>query len=223
MLAARRKKRNSGCMAKGVTKRRGQGRPSDNAVGRETVLNKTIELVQNLPPARVTISLIAREAGVDPALIRYYFGDREKLLLAVVDKMLAEVPPEVDEDAEPVDVLEARIRNTARFTRSTKHVHRLMVDELADAKSADIRRQQGEMNMRAVNAFAKLLTRDGGDQLRDISPLFLHIALVGLFDFFVSAQPVVENLVPKGTDMSALAIDFEDFVVDLLFNGIRKR
>src|SRR5512139_1345425 len=121
-------------MVKVATTKRGQGRPSDNTVGRETVLNKTMELVQDLPPARVTISLIAREAGVDPALIRYYFGDRETLLLAVVDKMLDQAPPDIDEDAEPVELLEARIRNTARFTRSTKHVHRLMVDELADAK-----------------------------------------------------------------------------------------
>jgi AcrR family transcriptional regulator len=210
-------------MAKTVTKKRGQGRPSDNAVGREAVLDKTMELVQQLPPARVTISLIAREAGVDPALIRYYFGDRETLLLAVVDKMLADIPPDVEEDAEPVTMLEARIRNTARFTRSTKHVHRLMVDELADAKSADVRRQQGEMNMRAVNAFANLLARDGGDELRAISPLFLHVALVGLFDFFVSAQPVVRNLVPEETDMDDLSGEFEDFVVDLLLNGLRKR
>lgn len=210
-------------MVKSVTKKRGQGRPSDNAVGREAVLDKTMELVQHLPPARVTMSLIAREAGVDPALIRYYFGDRETLLLAVVDKMLAEIPPEVEEDAEPVTMLEARIRNTARFTRSTKHVHRLMVDELADAKSADVRRQQGEMNMRAVNAFANLLARDGGNELREISPLFLHVALVGLFDFFVSAQPVVRNLVPEETDMDALSGEFEDFVVDLLLNGLRKR
>jgi AcrR family transcriptional regulator len=210
-------------MAKTVTKKRGQGRPSDNAVGREAVLDKTMELVQQLPPARVTISLIAREAGVDPALIRYYFGDRETLLLAVVDKMLADIPPDVEEEAEPVTMLEARIRNTARFTRSTKHVHRLMVDELADAKSANVRRQQGEMNMRAVNAFANLLARDGGDELREISPLFLHVALVGLFDFFVSAQPVVRNLVPEETDMDALSGEFEDFVVDLLLNGLRKR
>lgn len=209
-------------MAK-VAKKRGQGRPSDNAVGRETVLNKTMELVQDLPPARVTISLIAREAGVDPALIRYYFGDREKLLLAVVDKMLAAVPPDVEQDAEPVEVLEARIRNTARFTRSTKHVHRLMVDELADSKSPEIRRQQGEMNMRAVEAFAALLNRDDRRELRAVNPLFLHVALVGLFDFFVSAQPVVRNLVPEGTDMEVLGSEFENFIVDLLLNGIRKR
>lgn len=209
-------------MAK-VAKKRGQGRPSDNAVGRETVLNKTMELVQELPPARVTISLIAREAGVDPALIRYYFGDREKLLLAVVEKMIADAPREADQDAEPIEMLEARIRTTSKFTRSTKHVHRLMVDELADSKSADIRRQQGEMNMRAVDAFAALLKRDGGSELREINPLFLHVALVGLFDFFVSAQPVVRNLVPDDTDMEVLGAEFENFIVDLLLNGIRKR
>lgn len=209
-------------MAK-VAKKRGQGRPSDNAVGRETVLNKTMELVQELPPARVTISLIAREAGVDPALIRYYFGDREKLLLAVVEKMIADAPREADQDAEPIEMLEARIRTTSKFTRSTKHVHRLMVDELADSKSADIRRQQGEMNMRAVDAFAALLKRDGGSELREVNPLFLHVALVGLFDFFVSAQPVVRNLVPDDTDMEVLGAEFENFIVDLLLNGIRKR
>ena len=38
-----------------------------------------------------------------------------------------------------------------------------MVDELADAKSAEARRRQGEMNMRAVDAYADLLARDGGD------------------------------------------------------------
>jgi hypothetical protein len=98
-----------------------------------------------------------------------------------------------------------------------------MVDELADAKSADVRRQQGEMNMRAVNAFSALLARDGGRELRSINPLFLHVALIGLFDFFVSAQPVVRNLVPDGTDMDALGGQYEDFIVDLLLNGIRQR
>lgn len=210
-------------MAKVAPKKRGQGRPSDNTVGREGVLAKAIELLQELPPARVTISLIAREAGVDPALIRYYFGDRAKLLLAVVERLIADAPAEIAGSNEPRALLERRIRHAAHFTRSTKHVHRLMVDELADAKSAGARKLQGEMNMRAVDAFAELLARDDGEELRPVSPLFLHVALVGLFDFFVSAQPVVRNLVPEGTDMEKLGAEYEDFIVDLLLNGIRKR
>lgn len=210
-------------MAKVAPKKRGQGRPSDNAVGREGVLTKAIELLQELPPARVTISLIARSAGVDPALIRYYFGDRAKLLLAVVERLISDAPAEMTGSSEPLAVLERRIRHAAHFTRSTKNVHRLMVDEVADARSAEARKLQGEMNMRAVHAYSDLMARDGGEELRSVNPLFLHIALVGLFDFFVSAQPVVRNLVPDDTDMDKLGAEFEDFVVDLILNGIRKR
>lgn len=210
-------------MVKVTTRKRGQGRPSDNMVGREGVLKTAIQLLQELPPARVTISLIAREAGVDPALIRYYFGDRAKLLLAVVERLVQAAPIDTDHADDPVAELEHRIRHTAQFTRSTKHVHRLMVDELADAKSAEARKLQGEMNMRAVRAFADLLARDGGKDLRAVDPLFLHVMLVGLFDFFVSAQPVVRNLVPEGTDMDEVGVAFENFVVDLMLNGIRKR
>lgn len=204
------------------SKKRGQGRPTD-AVGKDAVLNKATELLQELPPARVTTSLIAREAGVDPALIRYYFGDREKLLLEVVKRLIADAPEEAATLADPLPRLEHTIRNTAHFTRSTKHVHRLMVDELADAKSAEVRKLQGEMNRGAVERYAGIMARDGGADLRAVNPLFLHIALVGLFDFFVSAQSVVRNLVPDDTDMDALAVEFEDFIVDLVLNGLRKR
>lgn len=187
------------------------------------MLAKATELLQELPPARVTTSLIAREAGVDPALIRYYFGDREKLLLQVVERLIADAPTPEPPVGDALARLERTIRHAAHFTRSTKHVHRLMVDELADAKSAEVRKLQGEMNMRAVDNLADMMAKDDGTELRTVNPLFLHLALVGLFDFFVSAQPVVENLVPEKTDMGVLGDQFEDFIVDLLLNGIRRR
>jgi AcrR family transcriptional regulator len=203
--------------------KRGQGRPSENGVGREALLATAKRLVKELPPARVTVSLIAKEAGVDPALVRYYFGDRSNLLLAVADSMLQDTPRPLAGEAEPAAVLEHSIRQTGRFTNSTKHIHRLMVDELADAKSVEVGRRLGEMNQGAVRAFAELFESDKGATLRDMNPLFLHVALLGLFDFFVSAEPVVRHLVPEGTDMNALASAYEDFVADLVLNGVRKR
>ena len=67
-------------MGKTDVVKRGKGRPAEQSVGRDTLLETAKRLIKVLPPARVTISLIAREAGVDPALVRYYFGDRSKLL-----------------------------------------------------------------------------------------------------------------------------------------------
>jgi hypothetical protein len=67
------------------------------------------------------------------------------------------------------------------------------------------------------------MRRDGGETLRHVNPAFLHIALLGLFDFFASAEPVVRQLVPEGADMKDVAAAYEDFVADLLLNGLRKR
>jgi AcrR family transcriptional regulator len=210
-------------MATARKPKRGQGRPAENGVGKAALLAVAKRLVRELPPARVTISLIAKEAGVDPALVRYYFGDRSNLLLAVADSMLQETPRQLSDEATPAAVIEHSIRQTARFTYSTKHIHRLMVDELADSKSAEVSGRLGELNRGAVQAFADVIEGDGGATLRGVDPLFLHVALLGLFDFFVSAEPVVRQLVPKGTDMKALAAAYEDFVTDLVLNGVRKR
>lgn len=210
-------------MAKAKQAKRGQGRPAENGVGRDAVLATAKRLIKELPPARVTISLIAREAGVDPALIRYYFGDRSNLLLAVAESMLNEFPRPTPGSIEPLDALENTIRQMARFTSSTKHIHRLMVDELADAKSAEVGRHLGDMNRGAVRDLREVMSRDGGANLRVVDPALLLLAIVGLFDFFVSAEPVVRQLVPEGTDMKALARRYEDFAADLVLNGVRKR
>ena len=42
------------------------------------------------PPGKVTREEIARFAGVNPALIRYYFGDKSTLLTAVVEAISQE-------------------------------------------------------------------------------------------------------------------------------------
>jgi AcrR family transcriptional regulator len=203
--------------------KRGQGRPAENVVGRNAVLETAKRLIKELPPARVTISLVARETGVDPALVRYYFGDRSNLLLAVAESMMSDSPRPAPGSVEPLKAIELSISQTARFTSSTKHIHRLMVDELADAKSGEVGRQLGELNRGAVEALRQLMQRDGGASVREVDPTFLHLALVGLFDFFVSAEPVVRQMVPKDTDMKALSAAYEAFVTDLVLNGLRTR
>jgi TetR/AcrR family transcriptional regulator len=210
-------------MPRSKTAKRGQGRPAENVVGRNAVLETAKRLIKELPPARVTISLVARETGVDPALVRYYFGDRSNLLMAVAESMLSESPRPAPGSIEPQKAIELSIGRTAQFTGSTKHIHRLMVDELAGAKSAEVGRHLGDLNRGAIEELGQLMQRDGGATIREVDPTFLHLALVGLFDFFVSAEPVVRQLVPKGTDMKTLAAAYEEFVTDLVLNGLRVR
>jgi AcrR family transcriptional regulator len=205
--------------------RRGKGRPtaSETGVGREALIGAARELLQELPPAQVTSTAIATRANADPALVRYYFGNRESLLFEVAKQIGAEANRPPPDEGDPLELLADMIHNTFRFTRSAKHMQRLMIEELDSASSAEVREKMREWNRQPLSNYAKLQELDERGELRKFDPLFMHLAVVGISDFFASGAPLIELLVPAGTDMAELDRMYEEFVTRLLTDGVRKR
>src|SRR6187549_2317650 len=90
--------------------RRSRGRPGTQqaVVGREAIVVAASQLLEKLPPHQVPNVLIARKAGVDPKLVRYYFGNRTELVLAVIEYILTTwVKSHPDPDAPPAERLSA--------------------------------------------------------------------------------------------------------------------
>ncbi|MEO7786318.1 MAG: TetR/AcrR family transcriptional regulator [Sphingomicrobium sp.] len=210
---------------KSVAKKRGQGRPvsGENDVGRERLLVATEKLLRTIPPARVTISRIAQEADADPALIRYYFGNRTVLLMAVVERITAH-PQRISQPiGEPTVALANHIGRTVQLIRSATFMHRLMLDELAQSGTEQSLALVRDMNLDLIAYYRELLAADGGKELVETNPLFLHLAVLGASDFFSSAQPLIKELLPEGTDMETLTGEFQAFLTSLFLDGIRKR
>lgn len=205
--------------------KRGKGRPTaaQSGVGRETLIAAARSLLQRLPPAQVTSTAIAREAGADPALVRYYFGTRENLLFEVAKQIGAEANRPPPDEGDPLELLAEMIHNTFRFTRSAKHMQRLMIEELDSASSAEVRDKMREFNRHPLLNYEKLQELDQGSTLRPFDPLFMHLAVVGISDFFVAGAPLIKLLVPPSTDMDELARQYEAFVVRLLTEGLKTR
>jgi len=205
--------------------RRGKGRPTAAAsgVGREVLITAARELLQELPPAQVTSTAIARHANADPALVRYYFGTRENLLFEVAKQIGAEANRPPPSEGDPVELLADMIHNTFRFTRSAKHMQRLMIEELDSASSAEVRDKMREWNRQPLDNYNRLQELDAGKGLRPFDPLFMHLAVVGISDFFATGAPLIELVVPEGTDMEELRRDYEAFVVELITRGVIRR
>jgi TetR/AcrR family transcriptional regulator len=206
--------------------KRAAGRPNaaDAGDAKEAILRAASRLLKDKLPAQVTNSMIAREAGTDPALIRYYFGDRSSLFMAVAEELMKgvrEPTPVAPMDAERF--LDWRIGGTLRFARSARSVQRLMVDELAESGSPRVREAIRERNAGLVARYAEILKNQIGDEIVEVDPLFLHAAILGVCEFFTAAQAVILPLAEPGTDPKDLADRYQDFVVDLFLNGLRKR
>jgi TetR/AcrR family transcriptional regulator len=206
--------------------RRNPGRPNaaDAGDAKEAILRAASRLLKDNLPAQVTNSMIAREAGADPALIRYYFGDRSSLFMAVAEDLMNTVrEPAPDAPMDAKRFLEWRVGGTMRFARSARSMQRLMVDELAESPSPEVREAVRQRNAGLVARYAEILEKQIGDEIVDVDPLFLHAAILGVCEFFTAAQAVVLPLAEPGTDPKELADRYQEFVVDLFLNGLRKR
>lgn len=204
--------------------KRGKGRPvsGENDVGRERLLAAAEKLLRVMPPARVTISRIAQEANADPALVRYYFGNRAGLLVEVVDRVTAHPQRDVSPKNDPTGALALHIAQTVQLVRRAPFLHRLINDELNDVGTEESRARVREMNLDLIEFYRNLLKSDGGKELTEVNPLFLYLVVLGSSDFLSSA-PVIRELLPKGTNMDELTEGFQKFLTKLVLDGLRKR
>ena len=168
--------------------------------------------------------MIARKAGVDPALVRYYFSSREELFLAVVENIVttwvATHPPA---QAAPAEQLATVVGEMVDFARSVRSMQRLMIDECAEAKSPQVRQRALELNARAVQEYAKLFDQKRTEPLEAVDPLFVFVAVIGMSEFFAAAQSMIVPLLPQKISAGELAERYKRFLVKMVLDGLRPR
>jgi AcrR family transcriptional regulator len=206
--------------------RRSRGRPrSTQAVaGRDTIVAAARKLMDEVPPHQATISSIARRAGVDPALVRYYFKSRDKLLLAVIEDILtswnATHPAPA---AGPAARLTTQVGDMLDFALRVRSMQRLMIDECAGSRSVEVRRRVREINAAFVDNLGLLLHPEKASARDSTDPLFLFVSIVGLCEFFAASQAMIMPLVPDGISPEELAARYKKFITQLVLDGMRSR
>ena len=197
-----------------------------DAVGRDRLIQATIDLFHKRAPGKLTLGDIAKSARVDPKLLRYYFGDKNALFTAAVTQMLdtmqAAVEAQLDNEGPAADRIRKRVHSLIRTLYSNPHLHPLIIEQIMHGD-----REAGRQALKFMAARGYAVTRkiiDDGlkhGQLREVDPRFLHVAMVGLCEYFVTAKPLVQELFGGQPMSSALTEAYADFVADLLFRGLQ--
>ena len=204
-------------------RQRGKGRPANGGVGREVIIAATRRLLADLPPSQITISSVAREASVDPALVRYYFNDRPNLLMETALAMIGEVSVVKQAPGAAADFIRERVEKNFELSRSSRYMTRLMIDELAASSSAEVRETYRQVSENVVKLYDEALNSPGSPLRPGINPFFFHITLVALSDFFSKAGPLLRIHLPPGKSEAEQARDYRQFVIDLLIEGLKAR
>ena len=207
--------------------RRSQGRPprAQAGVGRDALIEFTRRLLQVKPPGKVTREEIARFAGVNPALIRYYFGDKSTLLTAVVEAIpqenLTRLRDTLSQQGTTAERLARRVQLLLQMHIENPYYHQLIFEQLWQGTSREQKRLSRQMIVPYYEEFSRLFAEGRQrNELRDVDPRFVHVAIIGLCELFINAPYMLRDLFQIKEITPDLVRRYGDFVIDVLLRGI---
>jgi TetR/AcrR family transcriptional regulator len=204
------------------------GRPdsTDESVGPEALITKTCELLAIYPPSKVTRAEVARYAGVDPSLIRYYFRNRTSLLVASAEKLKVEFDATFEHGLQRVESsaagkLQARMGALLDLIVSHPFYHRLLTEELFTSDDPAAINLLEKLTKQGVAAYENILA-EGEEEgtLRNTNAAFLFIALIGLCEAYVTLAPILDIALGKTVAKHARRRQYEEFVAEFLLHGM---
>ena len=181
---------------------RGRGRPVDDGGDRRArILDAAVTRFARYGIAATPVAAIARDAAVTPALVHYYFGDREQLLDALVAQRFVPVMHGVVQALGETgdDALEA-MRRIARgvVAAATEHPW------LAPLWVREVLSEGGLLRKRLLVLAREAVTKRLRDHIAaaqragrirgDLDPRLVVVSVMGLTLFALAAAPIWRQL-----------------------------
>jgi TetR/AcrR family tetracycline transcriptional repressor len=144
---------------------------TDRTASRPRIVDAARRIVEADGVDAVSMRKVAAEVGLAPTAIYWHVGSRDDLLHAVLDEMVADLPPIRARGTGPRD----RIASVARAARQEFH------DQVATLKLATELGRGNELSFRAQVALAREMTAAGLDGDDAVAALRSILFLVGGF------------------------------------------
>jgi TetR/AcrR family transcriptional regulator len=195
---------------------------------RTAILDAAERLFSQRGFAATTIKQIGAEAGVNAALLYYYFADKETLYREVLGRLLSGLitagGKAFDEAHSPEEAIRSLIRVQAGVLGSTPFVPRLIARELVDNEASHATQHIARL---AAELFTRLceMIRDGqraGIFRDDLDPAFAAISTISQVVYFHIARPAVGIILGHGASgpppeaARAFALHAADFAISAL-------
>lgn len=171
---------------------------------------------------------IADEAGINKALLHYYFRSKDKLFQKIFESTLDEIAKNVKgaikSDSSIFEKLECFIEAYTKAIMANSYLPMFVLNEMNQNPE---RLQKILMEKELVGEFIELQTQFAKEvnkgKIRSIHPSHLMLNIMGLVVFPFAVRPMVEPMLKKhiGINYEELLAERKGVVFDFIYNALK--
>ncbi|MBL8269132.1 TetR family transcriptional regulator [Steroidobacter sp.] len=216
-------------------RRRKAGRIARDAVpsdfnAREKLLDTASKLMSDRHGINVSLSEIAAHSGLNSALVKYYFGNKEGLLVALVDRdaavELQRVRNLLELDMSASEKLRVHIAGIINGFFRRPYLNRLM-HSLLDQREAETSsgRHIARVFIRPLMELQQQLLEQGiqAGEFKQVEPVLFYVNLLGACDHLFNARYALQSIVGGAGVTDAVRERYIAHVYDIFVNGLRNQ
>ena len=208
--------------------RAGRPKNSNPEAARAALLDAGEALFADHGFSGATMSAIAARAGVSKAMVRYYFGSKEKLWAAVIDGVVTAVLERVEsslpQGGAPDQAFEDYVGLLCEAIVSRPSFPRMLLRDYLDGEQ--MMRPETARSLMRFKQTTERLYQGGAEtgRFRTLEPHILHLSIIGAAVFFTITMRyragITEHSDFAGLDLKSRA--FIDQLKSTLLDGMRR-
>ncbi|MAS42563.1 MAG: TetR family transcriptional regulator [Rhodobacteraceae bacterium] len=212
-------------MSDDATAERGDG---ERLSTRDSLLAAASALMRSRDTLSVSISDIAAEAGVNSALVKYYFGNKNGLMLALLERDLSlsitQLRDLVAMDMRPAAKMRYHLSGLIRIYFRFPYLQRLLISIMRD-ESEEVGRQIAETYLSPIAQAYETMIAEGvaAGEFRPTDSRFFYFTAIGACDQIFSARFVLKYVHGIDEIDDALRRVYVEQTVGLIMDGLSVR
>jgi TetR/AcrR family transcriptional regulator len=213
--------------AKKTKVQRGKGRPqtADQTVGRDALIQATIELLKTTSHEKINRLEVARFAGVDPRLIRYYFGNMTALFAEVAVQIARSFRDQIADKPQGASAkyrLEVRIRRHVELFLLYPHHAALVAETIYVDGNSAVREGWHDVVRQSLKQLDEIVNDEkDGNRLRAVEHRYLQLVIVGASQIFANSSGLLSIMFDRPLSPTKRKEEFIAFLTDILLNGLK--
>ena len=197
----------------------------DNAKARDQLIEAASQIMREGDTIDLSLSELSLRAGLNSALVKYYFGNKNGLMLALLDRDMGNIVFSLGallaKDMPPEDKLRIHIGAVIDTYYAFPYLNRLLMRMVRDSAPVEASRI-ADLYLKPISKVYDALIAEGvkAGKFRKLDPQFFYFTVTGAADRFYSSRLVLRHCYNQDDFNENMRDAYREHSIDLIMRGL---